>query len=506
MRKDQQKPAAPPALWADLGREISHFLAGLIILVMINLAPTSAHGKVLRFTDSKGVIHITSASQEQGGKSGKPGAQAPPAGSGHLTRNQGPKPAAAVLPPPIPKPQAEPSPGPQRKGPPPDLGALEQPGAALKISQSPRESGEHPPQASLPESVPYTAAGDPFVNPSLPILPVAAGGPPLVKVARAAAVYEGAIQSFKDRHGVIHITNRADFPEPEGRQWAAVRSRIAHPTAAVSPSAIRPVSWQPDAADGPVGKDISRGNGSISSREAVIHRFREGKGVWHITNVAPAGKALPAASLAARNFETPPAPGVVRAATVQPPLNYPWPKAVEKFGAGPLAGQTTVRSSRDRRGVIHICNAPAQEADRILASLAYMKKSLGPIIAEGTRTYRLPPALVLAVIHTESNFVPQAVSPKGAMGLMQLMPGTANLLGVQDPFNPRENILAGCRYLRDLLDRFKGSLPLAVAAYNAGDSRVVAAGYTIPAIKETRDFVRSVLELYYLIEKGRGGF
>jgi soluble lytic murein transglycosylase-like protein len=88
---------------------------------------------------------------------------------------------------------------------------------------------------------------------------------------------------------------------------------------------------------------------------------------------------------------------------------------------------------------------------------------------------------------------------------MQLMPGTANLLGVQDPFNPRENILAGCRYLRDRLDRFKGSLPLAVAAYNAGDSRVVAAGYTIPDIKETRDFVRSVLELYYLIENSRGG-
>lgn len=84
---------------------------------------------------------------------------------------------------------------------------------------------------------------------------------------------------------------------------------------------------------------------------------------------------------------------------------------------------------------------------------------------------------------------------------MQLMPGTASDLGVRDPFCPRENILAGCRYLRWLLDNFQGSLPLAVAAYNAGHQRVVAAGYHIPPIKETQEFVTQVLGLYCLLEK-----
>jgi hypothetical protein len=335
---------------------------------------------------------------------------------------------------------------------------------------------------------------------------VAAGGPPLVQMARrATTVPEGAIQSFKDRHGVIHITNQADSPESGGRQWAAVKPEPGFPVAAASPPVIRPVSWPPDAPTKTDGIDRVGQVGSYLAREPVIHRFRDKKGVWHITNVAPAEKSLPPESLVASNVGSP-APGMVQAAKVPLPVDYPWLMAAEKFGAGPVAGQTSVRSRRDQRGVIHISNAPAQESRQILASLAYMQRTLGPIIAEATRTYRLPPALVLAVIQAESNFVPQAVSPKGAMGLMQLMPGTASLLGVQDPFNPRENILAGCRYLRDLLDRFKGSLPLAVAAYNAGDSRVVAAGYNIPAIKETRDFVRNVLELYYLIEKGRGGF
>jgi soluble lytic murein transglycosylase-like protein len=115
--------------------------------------------------------------------------------------------------------------------------------------------------------------------------------------------------------------------------------------------------------------------------------------------------------------------------------------------------------------------------------------------------YQLPIPLILAIIRQESNFAHQAVSPKGAMGLMQLMPGTAASLGVRDPFDPRENILAGCRYFRFLLNSFKGNVPLALAGYNAGYQRVISAGFQVPAIKETQEFVTRVMGLYYLLEK-----
>jgi soluble lytic murein transglycosylase-like protein len=100
--------------------------------------------------------------------------------------------------------------------------------------------------------------------------------------------------------------------------------------------------------------------------------------------------------------------------------------------------------------------------------------------------------LLHAVIAVESGFQPRAVSPKGAMGLMQLMPATAAELGVDHPFDPEENVLGGARHLRRLVDRFDGDLELALAAYNAGEGRVRSTG-RIPAIPETRQYVRRVL-------------
>ena len=126
---------------------------------------------------------------------------------------------------------------------------------------------------------------------------------------------------------------------------------------------------------------------------------------------------------------------------------------------------------------------------------------LEPIILEAAQIHRLPPTLIKAVIKAESNFCSWAVSPKGAMGLMQLMPGTADFLGVREPFNPRDNILGGCRYLRELIDLFGGNLPLALASYNAGFQRVIDCGYQIPAIKETQDFVTTVMGRYVAEEK-----
>jgi soluble lytic murein transglycosylase-like protein len=119
----------------------------------------------------------------------------------------------------------------------------------------------------------------------------------------------------------------------------------------------------------------------------------------------------------------------------------------------------------------------------------------GLIEAAATR-HGLDPALLHAVIRAESSYNPGAVSNKGAMGLMQLMPGTAARYGVRDPYDPQDNVLGGARYLSDLLDMFDSDVALAVAAYNAGENNVIKYGNKVPPFAETRDYVSKVLSYY----------
>lgn len=108
---------------------------------------------------------------------------------------------------------------------------------------------------------------------------------------------------------------------------------------------------------------------------------------------------------------------------------------------------------------------------------------------------RISPALVRSVIKAESNYDVNALSPKGAMGLMQLMPETAMGLGIENPFNPEQNIKGGVTLLKGLLDDYKGDYKLALAAYNAGKGNVDKAG-GVPDFKETKDYVRKVIDFY----------
>jgi hypothetical protein len=120
------------------------------------------------------------------------------------------------------------------------------------------------------------------------------------------------------------------------------------------------------------------------------------------------------------------------------------------------------------------------------------------IIARYSSRYGVDPDLVHSMIATESAFNPNAVSPKGAQGLMQLMPATASRYGVRNPFDPEENISGGIRHMRSLLDMFAGyedSLKLSLAAYNAGENLVQRLG-RVPAIPETNEYVRSILQRY----------
>jgi soluble lytic murein transglycosylase-like protein len=136
-------------------------------------------------------------------------------------------------------------------------------------------------------------------------------------------------------------------------------------------------------------------------------------------------------------------------------------------------------------------DAPAIRATTPLAVVAYRDR-FESLVQEHAQRHSLRPDLVRAVIQVESGFNPQARSPRGAMGLMQLMPGTAAELGVRNPYDPAENIRGGCTYLSKLMDRYNGNEELALAAYNAGAEAVDRHGKTVPPYRETRDYVKRV--------------
>jgi soluble lytic murein transglycosylase-like protein len=122
-------------------------------------------------------------------------------------------------------------------------------------------------------------------------------------------------------------------------------------------------------------------------------------------------------------------------------------------------------------------------------------EAIRQVIGQTSSQFKVDPRLVEAVVRVESGYNPRALSPKGAQGLMQLIPATAARFGVQDPFNPVENVRGGVSYLSDLLAQYKGNVPLTLAAYNAGEGAVERYG-GIPPYAETRDYVRKVTEIY----------
>jgi soluble lytic murein transglycosylase-like protein len=124
------------------------------------------------------------------------------------------------------------------------------------------------------------------------------------------------------------------------------------------------------------------------------------------------------------------------------------------------------------------------------------------LVQEAAERHHIDPALVRAVIETESGWNPTAKSRKGALGLMQLIPTTAVRFGVNDAFSPQQNVDAGVRYLKTLLQRYNGNLDLALAAYNAGEGAVDRA-HGIPAFRETRDYVQKVQNAYFRPGSGR---
>ncbi len=158
----------------------------------------------------------------------------------------------------------------------------------------------------------------------------------------------------------------------------------------------------------------------------------------------------------------------------------------------------------DDDGVLHFTNTPTSSNYRLyikenpLASVAPVTRNqFDQFITEASIRHGVSFPLLKALIKTESDFNPRAVSKAGAMGLMQIMPQNVKAFDMEDPFDPWENIMAGTNYLKKLLEQFEGKLPLALAAYNAGPN-LVARHKRIPPFPETERFVKKVMEYYHI--------
>lgn len=179
------------------------------------------------------------------------------------------------------------------------------------------------------------------------------------------------------------------------------------------------------------------------------------------------------------------------------------PAVAQIYAGVSNSGSIVLSSSMESQSPTLLIEAPPEEivqsvVDTAIASAvnANIPAPFLPYVQEASRTYQLPSELIHAVISVESNYNPRAISPKGAQGLMQLMPATARRFGLINHWDPRQNILTGSHYLRWLLDYFNQDLMLSLAAYNAGEGAVMRAGRRIPPIAETQNYVPKVLSIY----------
>lgn len=185
------------------------------------------------------------------------------------------------------------------------------------------------------------------------------------------------------------------------------------------------------------------------------------------------------------------------AASIAPGIAY------AQIYSGTSAAGTVVLSNFSSPEARVLLIAPSRGGYEAPASATVASKSISAIpsafkdmIEDAARQHDLDPNLLHAMIKVESGYNPQALSAKGARGLMQLMPDTARRFGVSDAFNPKENIRAGAEYVQWLLKLFQGDVELALAGYNAGEQAVIRAGYRIPNYGETQKYVPKVMAHY----------
>lgn len=182
-------------------------------------------------------------------------------------------------------------------------------------------------------------------------------------------------------------------------------------------------------------------------------------------------------------------------------------------------GATSIFSFTDDHGVVHYSNVPADSRYEILmvaveadptgptvpiTALLHRAEKFADLIDKAARMHRVEPALVLAVMVVESGCDPNAISKRGSRGLMQLMPATGRQYGAKSLLDPEQNVQAGTRYLRALLDRYQNNLERVLAAYNAGPSAVDNHAGDTPPFRETLAYVPRVLRIYHELRTSSG--
>jgi hypothetical protein len=193
------------------------------------------------------------------------------------------------------------------------------------------------------------------------------------------------------------------------------------------------------------------------------------------------------------NEDEPSAGSRARAATPSPSRLVYWSSTEHRFKPVPTSG-AMMRAARSAASEVSSYFDGRAQAHPTL-NRAFTQQDIDAAIDAAAARHHVDPSLVRSVVKVESNFNPNAVSRKGAMGLMQLMPSTARSLNVSNPFDPAQNVDAGVRHLRKLLDSYGGNVRLSLAAYNAG-AGAVARSAGVPHFRETQDYVRRITNLY----------
>jgi hypothetical protein len=187
------------------------------------------------------------------------------------------------------------------------------------------------------------------------------------------------------------------------------------------------------------------------------------------------------------NADTPAAP--------QPTKLVYWSTVEHRWKPVPMKDSATMRQAQSAIAEVERELGSQPESSATRQAVRPSPSHIDALIEQAAARHQVDPNLVRAVIKVESNFNPDAVSKKGAIGLMQLMPSTARMLNVTNPFDPQQNVDAGVRHLKSLLETYSGDVPRTLAAYNAGPG-AVARSHGVPPYAETRNYVRQITHLY----------